>query len=68
LKTRLWPSQDDAVESQVLNTQTEEEQVGVPKMRATVMEFHQMLGHLAFEKILKLAKDPRYGLEISAVS
>jgi hypothetical protein len=56
------------VESQVLNTQTEEEQVGVPKMRATVMEFHQMLGHLAFEKILKLAKDPRYGLEISAVS
>jgi hypothetical protein len=24
-----------------------------------------MLGHLAFDKILKLSKDPRYGLEIT---
>jgi hypothetical protein len=53
------------VGSQVLNTETEEEQDEVPKMRATLMELHQMLGHLAFEKILKLAKDPRSGLEIS---
>jgi hypothetical protein len=34
-------------------------------MKATLMEFHHMLGHLEFEKILKLAKDPRYGLEIT---
>jgi hypothetical protein len=34
-------------------------------MEGTLMEFHQRLGHLSFERILKMADDPRSGLKIT---
>jgi hypothetical protein len=63
VKTKLWLDGEEFTESQVLSTQESTEET--PKMKATLMEFHHMLGHLAFDKILKLSKDPRYGLEIT---
>jgi hypothetical protein len=63
VKTKIWRNESEVSESQVLSAQVPTEDI--PRMKATLMEFHHMLGHLAFEKILKLAKDTRYGLEIT---
>jgi hypothetical protein len=62
-KTKIWRNEGEIPGSQVLSIQKSTE--GMPRLKATLMEFHHMLIHLAFEKILKLAKDPRYGLEIT---
>jgi hypothetical protein len=65
VKTKIWRNESEVSGSQVLSAQEPTEEM--PRMKATSMEFHHMLGHLSFEKILKLAKDPRYGLEITDV-
>jgi hypothetical protein len=61
VKTKMWSGRAPDKKNYVLNAEEDEE----PKMKATLMEFHQMLGHLPYEKILKLAQNPRYGLEIT---
>ena len=47
--------------NEVLSTVEIEE----PNLKGTLMQVHQMLGHLSVDKILKLAKDPRQGIVLT---
>ena len=50
-----------SVKKQVLTTSEKEE----PNMKGTLMQVHQMLGHLCMDKIIKLSKDPKHGIELT---
>ena len=60
ITTKLWKG-SNRTNGQVFST-TEDDG---PSMKGTLMQVHHMLGHLSVEKILKLAKDPRQGIELT---